>query len=138
MASKQEIQDASYRSQLTDQESKSYEDYDKALLALSTGAIGVSIAFIKNVLGDDPMKLPGLMIASWWVWTGSILFLLISFVTSQLAMRQASEEFDRGDSRESLGGNYDNWTNRLNYAGGLCFFVGVILTMVFVTVNFGG
>lgn len=84
------------------------------------------------------MKLPSLMIASWWVWTGSILFLMISFVTSQLALRQASEEFDRGDSRESLGGNYDNWTIRLNYAGGLCFFVGVILTMVFVTVNFGG
>ena len=138
MSSQQEIRDANYRNHLTDQESKSYEDYDKALLVLSTGAMGVSIAFIKNIVGDGTISYPSLMIASWWVWAGSIFALLLSFKMSQNAFRKASEEFDSDQPREQLGGHFDVWTDRLNYAGGICFCIGVVLMMIFVTLNFGG
>ena len=41
-----------YRAHLVSAAQKAQEDFDKTLLALSGGALGVSFAFVKDIVGD--------------------------------------------------------------------------------------
>lgn len=43
-----------WREHLVSAEQKSQEDLDKALLSLSGGALGVSLIFLKDVIGQGP------------------------------------------------------------------------------------
>ena len=113
-----------YRNLLIQLEQKSYEDYDKALLAMSGGALAISLAFVKNIGGNDPVQLRILLIMSWILWTLTILAVLWSFVMSQRALREAVEQIDAGENEVTLGGFSDKMTGILNIAGGFFLFVG--------------
>jgi hypothetical protein len=46
-----------YRKHLVDSCQKSQEAYDKAVLALSAGALGVTINFVKDIIGGHPVAM---------------------------------------------------------------------------------
>lgn len=72
---------AQYRDHLVLARQKAVEDADKTVLSLSGGALGVSFAFLNDVVGPNPEALPHL-IRAWMSWGGSIDsadFLLLQF-----------------------------------------------------------
>ncbi|MCY3767565.1 MAG: hypothetical protein OXH06_19275 [Gemmatimonadetes bacterium] len=133
----QNDQQREYRNLLTELEQKAYEDYDKALLAVSGGALAISIAFVKNIVGHDSYQHSYLLIFAWILWTLTILFVLGSFLMSQKALRQAIAQLDAKEKETELGGNADRITGYLNVAGGILFFVGVVLMVIFASLNLG-
>ena len=128
-----------YRNHLILAEQKSQEDYDKTVIALSGGGLGISFAFLENVVGTAAIISPTLLFSSWICWAFSILCILASYFTSHLALRRAIQQVDDGTIYQKRpGGCIDLITKYCNAAGGLLFFVGVTLMALFVYKNIGG
>jgi hypothetical protein len=132
-----------YRSHLITSEQKAQEDFDKTVVSLSGGALGVSFAFLKDIIGDHPITNKGLLFSSWICWGLSITLVLFSYFTSHLALRKSIRQFDDAVKNATIekiytqrpGGKFSLITAILNALGGLLFFVGVLLIATFVWHN---
>ena len=125
-----------YRSRLELLEQKAQEDFDKTVLSLSGGALGISFAFVKDIVGSDITTNPLLLFLSWLCWGLSVMFVLISYYTSHLALRKAIEQVDTEKIHDSQpGGIADRVTAFCNALGGILFIAGVVLISTFVWLN---
>jgi hypothetical protein len=124
-----------FRSLLDDLERKSQEAYDKAILTLSGGALGVTISFVKDVVCDRPQD-SHLLLTSWSIWGLSLLCILFSHFFSQHALRKTIKQLDAGTlGHEPPGGWFDRLTVGLNTAAGLFFLVGTFVFVFFAYNN---
>lgn len=132
--SDQETRD--YRQHLVLAEQKAQEDYDKAVLALSGGGLGVSLAFLEKVVGPGPLQSKYFLAGAWLSWAVSIASVLVSYFLSRHALRCAIEQVDgtRPHIRR-LGGKMAIATEIANVVSGLCFIVGVVLITFFAVFN---
>jgi hypothetical protein len=134
--------DARYRETLDVTERAAVQAYDKTVLLLSGGALGVSFAFLKDVLGPGPRIDPGWLVAAWSAWTASLAIVLMSHLTSHLALRAEMRRFDREWKRDWSPKNAaDTFTAWFNILSGVFFVVGAVAMIYFVRANqvsFGG
>ena len=78
-----------------DAEFSDAEHYDKWLLTLSGGALGISIAFLKDIAKTpDPATLPCL-ITAWACLIAAIAFTIASLQFSQAGFRRYRENLDK-------------------------------------------
>jgi CDP-diglyceride synthetase len=126
---------ADHRRQLIALEQKAQESYDKTVLSLSGGALGVSFAFVTGFVERGSMQASGLLMGAWFSWALSLASTLASHFTSQAAMRRAIKELDSDRAVEQPGGYYDRFTAILNATAGLLFLAGVVFVGVFVWRN---
>ena len=125
-----------YRRHLVAAEQKSQEDFDKTVLSLSGGALGISFVFLKDVVGSNPIEAPGYLIASWIAWGASAMAVLASYFMSHLALRRAIVQVDMGTIfQQKAGGGFRTATAILNAAGALLFMLGVCTIALFVSAN---
>jgi len=125
-----------YRKVLVAADQKGQEEFDKAVLSLSGGALGVSLVFLKDVIGSDPIQYPYLMMLAWACWAFSTLAVLSSYHMSNLTVREGIAQIDRDEAYSGpIGGRYAAWTQRLNMVGAGLFFAGVLLITVFASIN---
>lgn len=125
-----------YRKALVDAERKSQEDFDKTVLSLSGGALGISFVFLKDVIGSEPVHSPSFLLGAWVLWALSSLAVLISFYTSHLALRVAIAQVDAGNIHVSRpGGLANRVTAGLNALGAIAFFLGVCSITLFAGEN---
>jgi len=125
-----------YRSNLIAAERKAQEDFDKTILSLSGGALGVSFAFLKDIVGQDPITNASVLFSAWVCWGFSVTLVLVSYYTSHLALRRAIKQVDTGEIyAKRPGGRVDLITALCNALGAILFFVGVVLMIVFVRFN---
>jgi hypothetical protein len=124
-----------YRKHLVLAEQKAQEDFDKTVITLSGGALGISFAFIKDVVGLGSIHNQCLLLASWICWGSSITSILTSFYLSHFALRAAIVQIDNGNK---VGGTLDIFVEILNALGIICFAGGIILLVLFVSNNIGG
>lgn len=125
-----------YRDHLVLAEQKAQEDFDKTVLTLSGGALGISFAFITDVAGDPPFKWPLLLFWAWVCWGLSAFSVLVSYFASHLALRRAIRQVDTGEIYTGkIGGAYDFATAVLNGLGAALFLSGVILIVAFAYLN---
>ncbi len=64
--------ESDYRHQLVILEQQSQTNFDKTLLTLAGGALGVSFAFVKDFLGGRPPTLAVLLLVAWLCWVLSL------------------------------------------------------------------
>jgi hypothetical protein len=125
-----------YRNLLIAADQKAQEDFDKTVLSLSGGALGISFAFVKDIIGSKPTIQPEFLLAAWVSWGLSVTFVLSSFYFSQQALRQAIKQVDNQEIyKRSPGGLFSRVTAIFNALGGLLFLIGVISMVVFVSYN---
>jgi len=112
--------------------------YDKAVMTLSGGALGVSMTFIKDLV-PTPISATLWLLGSAWASFGvSVLAILISMFTSQLAIKKAMKQVDAGTIRTERPGKwYGRVTASLNVLAGLGFAVGVMFLVWFALQNLG-
>jgi hypothetical protein len=126
-----------YRKHLVAAEQKAQEDFDKTVLALSGGALGVSFGFLRDVIGANPIQSPSFLLAAWICWGSSTLAVLASYYMSQMALRHAICETDRGRIYgQQPGGRYAAATAWLNAVGAALFLAGVLCITLFAAYNF--
>jgi hypothetical protein len=124
-----------YRTHLVEARQKAFEDFDKTVLALSGGALGVSFAFVKDLVGPGPLSCKSCLLTAWICWGTSVVTVLISYFSSQLALDRSIAEVDAGSRPRRPGGVFWWLTTILNALGGLLFLLGLILLIVFVSHN---
>lgn len=119
------------------------EKLDSAILTLSTGVLGLSLAFIKDIV---PIKVAvhlWLLKTSWWLFGVSIVVTLCSFVASQLGintqLRYAKKYYLDNKNRYLRKTNrFGKVTDSLNYSSCAIFIVAIMCTIIFVSLNIGG
>lgn len=127
---------AEYRKWLVAAEQKSQEDFDKTVLTLSGGALGISFAFLKDIVGPQPIVLSGFLLAAWFAWAFSTFSVLTSYYLSHLALRRAIGQVDDGTIfKNPPGGIFACLTAILNGTGAVLFLVGVCCITVFAIAN---
>lgn len=94
--------------------------------------MGISFAFLKDIIGVTPTRWHAALFVSWTSWGLSVTAILLSFLFSNEALRKAIEQLDNCQDRVNP---YDKITAILNVLGGLLFFVGVIAMVIFAVGN---
>jgi hypothetical protein len=120
----------------------STENFDKYMLTFSSGALALSLGFIKDVV---PLKCAvwiASLEASWILFAACILTTLISFQFSIKALEDtipALNEYYLKGNQEALNAHMKSWWYKAICwctVGQITFFtLGVIFTMTFVIVN---
>ncbi|MFQ5796168.1 MAG: hypothetical protein ACE5JP_14120 [Candidatus Bipolaricaulia bacterium] len=127
------------RKLLIDAEREALRSFDKAILTLSAGALGLSITFIRQLAPEPQVETLRLLAIAWIAFGLSLLSTLFSFLTSQSALRRQREILDQDYENEKPNQNYKNWqakiTNILNLASILSFIVGLIFLAWFSIEN---
>lgn len=127
---------AEYRGLLTETEQKSQADFDKAVLTLSGGALGLSFAFTRNIVGAGEFIHARYLFIAWIAWGLSSTAILFSFFVSTLALRKAIRQLDHGKlGMERPGGWWDRATASLNLLGLALFVTGLVMIIVFLSYN---
>lgn len=124
-----------HRAHLVEAREKAFENFDKTVLLLSGGALGVSITFVKDLVGPGMLLGQRCLLASWICWALSLLAVLVSYYFSQLTLDRAIAELDAGTDADRPGGIFRRFTLTLNAISGLSFFTGLILFVIFVSKN---
>ena len=117
---------------------KNQEEYDKQLLALSAGLLGVLLAFIKDIV---PLLKAVWMHVLYWSYAilgTCVISVLVSFQLSIFALRKVRShwraEYEKRDSSIFPFG----WATGifvLNIANGLIFAAGLVLCLCFIVKN---
>jgi H+/gluconate symporter-like permease len=125
------------RKLLIELECESTRSFDKAMITLSAGALGLSITFVRQ-LAPMPQCKAQLYVA----WVGFILALLCtlaSFLFSQSALRKQREILDQDYGGKQSAQEQKNppatITKWLNWTSIACFIIGVIFLLVFSIKN---
>ena len=135
-----------YRELLESIAGDSQSSYDKAVLALSSGSLGVSFAFVTNFIKEEKIESSYLLLTSWVFWIFSVTAVLYSYYFSNkalnVAINQRDEQIDKQGDVEiytievaNLGGLSNKATNVLNALSGASFVIGVLVMFYFVNLN---
>lgn len=124
-----------YRKSLQAIEQQSQESFDKTLVSLSGGALGVSFAFVQQFLGEGVSVAPRLLWASWLLWVLAVTLVLVSHYISVLANRRAVEDLDAGREFECPGGAFDRALVILNPTAGVALIAGLVTAGLFIMKN---
>lgn len=127
---------ASYRQSLIEAEQKGQESFDKTVLSLAGGALGISFVFVKDIIGPNPIIHPAYLLMAWVFWAGSTLAVLSSFYFSNRALRLAVKQCDaRTIHCEAPGRFYSTLTRSCNVMGILFLIAGIFFMAAFVYQN---
>jgi hypothetical protein len=131
---------AGFRDYLLKGQMSNSENFDKSILSLSSAALGISLAFIKDIVKINDAQFAWSLKLSWILFTIAIISTVISFATSQRSITIQlvyTEKYYLEEKIEYL--NKKNWwtsiTKFLNTFSAIVFVLAIILTVVFVIIN---
>jgi hypothetical protein len=123
------------RAQLPSLEQKSQETYDKAVLLLSGGALGLSLVVVKDYLRLRGGSGAGLISLALLCWALSVSCVLFSSASSRKVFRSAIRQVDGGVPSANLGELSDRVASGLSIGSGALFLVGVAFFAAFVAME---
>jgi hypothetical protein len=115
-----------YRKVLVEADQQSQEQFDRTLIALSGGALGISMSFVDKFIGSRTVACPHLLLNAWLLWTLSLVIVLFSFALSRRALRHMIRQIDKGVSISDTGKD-SRLTQAANLLAPLSFIAGTIL-----------
>jgi hypothetical protein len=127
--------DRSYRDSLVQAHHAASQSFDRAVMALAGGALGVSLTFIHDV-APRPERV-WLLGVGWMLLAGSLLVILLTFLTSQRAFVNEIRAFDARSDEADQGGFAGKLTGVGNWAAALMLVGGVVFLVIFALTNLG-
>jgi hypothetical protein len=108
-------------------QTEAFAQFDRTILTLASGGLAISLVFVHDV-APHPTHVEWL-VTSWSCFALSLLVILASFVTSQLALGEGFRD------PESVSSTWSTATWVLNVASAAALFLGVVTLVVFATHN---
>jgi uncharacterized BrkB/YihY/UPF0761 family membrane protein len=105
------------------------QSFDKAVMTLAGGALGISLAFIHDVAPKPEHK--AILGVAWSLLALSLLLILASFLTSQHAILDMMRQIDEKAEKIAQG----KATVRLNTLAAASFVLGVVFLVIFAVYN---
>jgi hypothetical protein len=134
-----EVRDPAYRRLLEECETQAASDFDKTTVTLSGGALGVSLAFLKDLAPSAPKWAVNVLLApAWLVLTISLMAVLLSLMSSMKSMRyqiQCEDGKHTAEEGEEAGGWWRDWTEELNWIALVGCVTGILLLVMFVLIS---
>lgn len=125
-----------YRSELIKLDQKVQGEYDKTVLTLSGGALGLSMTFISDIVDLTSVVQLSYLICAWTCWAVSMSIILFSHLISHYAIRHAIIQVDRKEIYiKRPGGKLDFLVSSCNWASGMLFIAGLVWMIWFVKLN---
>jgi len=126
-----------YYATLLDADHQASISFDKAIMTLSGGALGISITFLHDVVPNPLPETKIFLAASWIVFIASLTTILVSYLTSMASLRKTMEQVFNGTiHKEKPGGYLTTVTVFLRNTSVVCFVLGVISFLFFAFKNF--
>lgn len=130
---------AEYRQHLV----QTYEElslgYAKTLVTLAGGALGLSLTFAKDIVGDSAGDCRWLLILAWALWAVALSAVLVGFFCGRQAARFAMDQYDQGrlegENAETAGGAWTSATHVGGLVSLVSFVVGLIAFVVYVALS---
>lgn len=131
---------AETRSDLLKRQLSNSENADRAILSVSTAALGFSLAFLKDIVSLQDAIFPSLPYVSWALFVLSIVVTLCSFFSSQKAIEEQLDLANRyyidcDEAAVTMRPKYAGVTDILNKSGAIFLVVGLLATCTFVGMN---
>ncbi len=116
------------------------ENFDRSILTLSTSGLGISLAFIKDLVPLSTAHLKEALMLSWLLFAIAIISIMGSFITSQKAIMTQIDYshkyyMQRDEEYLTKTNPWSAATIRLNYLAGASFILAISLTITFSVYN---
>jgi hypothetical protein len=105
------------------------EEFDKLIVYLNSGALILTIGFVKDITKITEETDTTLLIWSWSSFVCSLLLILLSHKTAIL-----STDFELKD-KETISDRFDTATSLLNWISFIILMIGIILFITCITKN---
>ena len=137
--------DDDYRALLIERELRVGEGYDKTLITLSGGALGLTVTFTGELVGEGAIVGASWLLGAWIAWSVSLGSLLSAYYFGRLSYKQAREQLDEYMQQEEnqqaeqpdYGAPFSRYVEWLNAVGGVSFFGGLVSIVWFSFLNLG-
>ena len=130
---------ANYRKDLNRTVQKLNESYDKLIITLASGSLVLSLAFLKDVIKQDQIVCPMLLMGAWLLFILSLTSVLLAVLFGIKANEKAVKQIDKGTIYdEKPGGHFSFLTTWSHYMGTIFLLMGFILLTTFVYCNMEG
>jgi hypothetical protein len=133
---------ANARTELLERQFSNSEAYDKAILSLSSGFLALSLTFIKDIVPRAQLAHTWLLYLSWGTLAAAVIATVVSFRVSNGAIEaqlaRAHRYYIERDEDAFKTTPIAKLVEGLNIFSGVAFIGGVVLTAIFVTLNFIG
>ncbi len=133
---------AETRADLLKRQLSNAENYDKAILSLSTASLGFSVGFLKDFVPIAIAKYPWILYGSWITLLLAVVATVLSYYFSQHAIVQqlerAEEYYNRGSDETPSRTTSAKFTDWINWSSGALFIIGIVCTTLFVFLNIEG
>jgi hypothetical protein len=128
------------RRDLLTRELSNSEAYDKAIISLSSALLGISLAFIKDIIRSGAACNKEFLYYSWYLFASAIVLTIISFIMSNLGIKRqlkyAQRYYLEGKAEYLKKSNiFAKLTDLTNILAGISFVLAIVLTVMFVTLN---
>ncbi len=125
----EDVDAVGFKNHLRDATLSSANQFDNAILTLSSGFLAVSMAFIKDVVPLAGATFKSGLKLSWALFAAAIVVTVVSFMTSQEATRAFhDDEHARGMTWRCV----TAWANGIS---ALLFVGAIVLTVIFTARN---
>jgi hypothetical protein len=116
------------------------ENLDKAILTLSSAALGLSLTFLKDFVPSVQPAAAWLLYLSWYLFGCAVVVTVLSFLSSQrgIAKRLKQNEkyyLERNDRVLTETNFFADVTDWLSYLSAFVFISAVVCTIIFVQTN---
>lgn len=122
-----------YLEQLNKAYIESSSQFDKQILYIASGALGISLAFIKDIVKLDVATNKVLLLLAWIFFGAVILLCILSHYTSLKAINYRIENLYQ--KKDKISKRFDWWTRTFNILMMLFLATGLILLFVFIGLN---
>lgn len=125
-----------YREYLLDVERQLKDKYEKLVVALAGGSLGLSITFLKDIVGDTEPVCAWTLLIAWAMFVISIGCTLGAIYFGMEAYRKAILQVDDGSIREQkAGGKFARITKLLHKIAAIALILGLVLISIFAFLN---
>jgi len=112
---------------------ESSAQFDKQILFISSGALGLSFTFIKDIVELETAICKGLLLVSWILFSIVILMSLFSHYTSKQAINTQIENIE--DEKNNKANFLNSITKLLNISMIISIVLGLISLILFIIIN---
>jgi hypothetical protein len=121
------------RARLIELCNRSIEQFDKGILTISTGALALSITFVKNLV-PNPVDNTKIFLILTWIFLGSsMLITLLSFLLSHQAFIKAIKDLSVEKSKFNF---FTLFTHIFNFLSAISLITGFTFWGIFMFINF--
>lgn len=125
-----------YRNELVGLVTRSNEIFEKQLAYISAGAIGVSMAFVKDVTGDlEDSRFKLLLVVGWLLLVITLLVNLASHIWAKNKHNKTIAEIDGGNYSRANALKRLEQIDQINSLTIATLILGIISIVMFMTLN---